>query len=109
MSDFITSGYDTALQLAAQRHDLVGLHVYDQFEKELPSVGLLRVKDAETGRVSVIDTANKTTQDRQRQWFAEHEAAFRELFLRSGSDILSIRTGQDYIKSLLGFFKNRKR
>jgi len=109
MSDFITDGYDTALQLAARRHDLVGLHVYDQFEKDLPSVGLLRVKDAETGQVSVIDTASQRTRDMQRAWFEEHEAAFRELFMRSGSDILSISTGQDYVKALLGFFKNRKR
>jgi len=109
ISDFITSGYDTALQLAARRHDLVGIHIYDQLEKELPKVGLLRVQDAETGQVSVIDTSSRQVRDAHQRWFAEHEEQFKELFVRSGSDILSISTGQDYVKSLLGFFKKRKK
>lgn len=109
MSDFMDDDYSLALQLAARRHDLVGLHIYDEVERNMPNVGLLRIQDAETGKVQVIDTSSKKLRDQHQAWFLEHEEQFREQFVRTGSDVLSIQTDQDYVKSLLGFFKNRKR
>ncbi len=107
MSDFIDTGYTKALQLAARRHDLVGIHIYDNVEKSFPNVGLLRIRDAETGAIRVIDTSSKQLRERHKQWFEKHTDQFKEEFLRTGSDVLSISTDQDYVRALLGFFKRR--
>lgn len=109
MSDFISPDYALPLQLVARRHDLVGIHIYDQLEKELPNVGLLRVRDAETNTERIIDTSSAKLRADHSEWFEQHQAQSKELFVRSGSDVLSIGTGEDYIKTLLGFFKNRKK
>ena len=109
LSDFISPDFSLPLQLVARRHDLVGIHIYDQLEQALPDVGLLRVRDAETGQIRIIDTSSSTLRDQHSQWFEQHQADSKELFVRSGSDLLSIATGEDYIKTLLGFFKNRKK
>jgi len=109
LSDFIAPDYNQALQMAARRHDLVGLHIYDKAEKELPNVGLLRIKDAETGLEKVIDTSSRKLREAHQLWFEQHESVFKESFLRTGSDVLSLPTDEDYIKSLLGFFKRRSK
>jgi len=109
LSDFIAGDYTQALQLAARRHDLVGMHIYDKVERDLPNVGLLRVEDAETGTVKVIDTGSKQLREKHQQWFDDHEQQIKETFYRTGSDVLTLPTDEDYIKSLLGFFKRRSR
>jgi len=109
LSDFIDEGYEQALNIASRRHDIVGLHIYDKSEKELPNVGLLRTKDAETGKEKVIDTSMKSVRDNYAQWFADHENTFKTVFNKSGSDVVSIQTDQDYVKALLKFFKKRGR
>ncbi len=109
LSDFIDNDYEQALNIASRRHDIVGLHIYDQSEKELPNVGLLRVRDAETGREKVIDTSMKAARDNYAEWFAKHQETFKTLFKKSGSDVVSIQTDEDYVKALLKFFKRRGR
>jgi len=109
LSDFLDDGYAQALNIAARRHDIVGLHIYDPGEKELPNVGLMRIQDAETGSEQVIDTSLKSVRERFSQWFSDHEERFKTLFNKSGSDVVSIQTDQDYVKALLKFFKRRGR
>ena len=109
LSDFIDEDYELALNLASRKHDIVGLHIYDKSEKELPNVGLMRIKDAETGKEQVIDTSVKSVRDSYAKWFSEHESYFKTQFKRSGSDVVSIQTDQDYVKELLKFFKKRGR
>lgn len=109
ISDFMDTNYQQALQLAARRHDLIGLHIYDIAEKNIPKSGLLKVIDAETGFTTVVDTNNRSFRENHRQKFEEHVATFKDLFLKSGSEVLSLDTDQDYVKALLGFFKRRKR
>ncbi len=107
LSDFLTEGYESALTIAAKKHDVIGLHIYDEKEMMLPKVGLMRVKDAETGAERIIDTSSKKLRDKYHQWFLDHEQYFKEAFVKTGSDTLSIRTDDDYVKSLLKFFKRR--
>lgn len=109
LSDFIDHNYEQALNIAARRHDIVGLHIYDKSEKELPNVGLLRIKDAETGKEKMLDTSMQSVRDQYSAWFSEHEEAFKTTFNKSGSDVVSIQTDQDYVKALLKFFKKRGR
>lgn len=109
LSDYMTSGYETALNIASRKHDIVGIHIYDKSERQLPNAGLIRMKDAETGSERIIDTSVRKVRDNYAEWFTNHEDTFKNSFSKSGSDVLSIQTDEDYVKSLLKFFKKRGR
>lgn len=109
LSDFIDHDYEQALNIASRRHDIIGMHIYDKSEKELPNVGLMRIKDAETDIEKVIDTSQKSVRAQYSTWFSKHEETFKTLFNKAGSDVISIQTDQDYVKALLKFFKKRGR
>ena len=107
VSDFQYKSYKDALRIAAKKHDLVGLHVWDQRERELPNVGLLRVIDAETGKKQILDSSHKKTRKEYQKIFDENYQYFKSTFNQLGLDILSVRTDQDYVKELHRFFKRR--
>jgi uncharacterized protein (DUF58 family) len=109
LSDFMGEDYEQALNIASRRHDIIGMQIYDKSEKELPNVGLLRIQDAETGVERIIDTSQKSIRDKHASWFENHDEKFRTLFKKAGSDVISIQTDQDYVKTLLKFFKRRGR
>jgi len=109
LSDFIDHDYEQALNIASRRHDIVGMHIFDKSEKELPDVGLLRIRDAETNKERIIDTSQQSVRSKYADWFSEHEENFKTIFNKSGSDVVSIQTDQDYVKALLKFFKKRGR
>jgi len=107
LSDFLTKGYEAPLRIAARKHDVVGVHLLDPREEELPDVGLIRVQDAETGALKWLDTSSKKVREKHREWFKEHEAYFKSIFPKSGADWVSIRTNESYVNALLQFFKKR--
>lgn len=107
LSDFLTKGYESPLRIAARKHDVVGVHLLDPREEELPDVGLIRVVDAETGNMHWLDTSSKRVRRRHQEWFKEHQAYFKSIFLKSGADYVSIRTNESYVNALLQFFKKR--
>ncbi|RQO29754.1 DUF58 domain-containing protein [Taibaiella sp. KBW10] len=107
ISDFIADAYDQPLKLAARRHDLVGLQIYDPLDVEMPSVGLLQVQDSETGHQQWIDTAHKSTRIHYTATFKKQQQYNADAFVRSGAQLLSVRTDQDYIKTLQSFFRAR--
>ncbi|CAH1001258.1 hypothetical protein LEM8419_02157 [Neolewinella maritima] len=107
LSDYLATDYERPLRLAARRHDLVGLHLYDPRERELPAVGLLRAKDAETGKTQWIDTDSARVRDRYAGWYNDTMDYFNAAFRQSGADTLSVETTEDYVKELLRFFKRR--
>jgi len=109
LSDYMTDGYETALTVAARRHDIVGMQIYDERETELPNVGLMHVKDAETGQTRILDTSSKNVREKYASWFEEHTQNFKQLFAKTGADSLRINTEEDYVKELLRFFKKRGR
>ena len=107
LSDLVSEPYDTALQLAARRHDLVGIQVYDRYDRDLPPAGLVQVTDAETGASRWVDTDDKSV---RKHYASTFDAAWQyayQSFRRSGARLLPIRTDEDYVKVLQGFFKGR--
>ncbi len=107
LSDFMDDGYDSVLKIAARKHDIIGVRVYDDLESELPNVGLIKVADAETGEQQLVDTSSKKLRDRYAAHFDDRTTYFRSAFQKSGASILTINTKEDYVKSLMYFFKNR--
>ena len=107
LSDFMDDGYDTVLKIAARKHDMIGVRVYDDLESELPNVGLIKVSDAEAGEKQLIDTSSKKLREKYAAHFAERTSYFTSAFQRSGASILTINTKEDYVKNLMYFFKNR--
>ncbi len=107
LSDFVSKPYDQALQLAARKHDLVGIHVYDKTDKELPAAGLVQVVDSETGATVWVDTDDRTVRMRYGAAFSEKHKYCTQVFRRSGASLLHVRTDEDYVKVLQGYFKSR--
>ncbi len=107
MSDFIAEDYEKALRIASKKHDLIGINIYDKREEELPTVGLMRVRDAESNKIMWVDTANKKSRDLYKNWFIEKSNVMQKAFIKSGADLISIRTDQSYTTALINFFRNR--
>jgi len=108
LSDFMARGYEAPLRIASRRHDLVGVHLFDPKEQELPNVGLLRAKDAETGELAWLDTSSPQLRAKYALWFKENYGYFKNTFSRSGTDFMSIRTDENYVTALLNFFQRRR-
>lgn len=108
ISDFLdVHDYENALTIANRKHDIVAMQVYDPLEVELPSVGLMKILDAETGEEVWIDTSSQRTRHIHHDWFMRQEFYKEKAFTRSQVDNISIRTDEDYVKALLSLFKQR--
>jgi len=107
ISDFRDKGYARSLQIANNKHDVAALHVYDRRETSLPAVGLLRVKDAETGEERWIDTSKNRVRENYAMKWESHLEIMKEIFTRAGVDSVSMRTGEDFVKPLIRLFKQR--
>ncbi len=108
LSDFIDQeSFKNALTIANRKHDVVALQVYDRRVSELPSVGLIRIKDAETGHEQWIDTSSKAVRKAHREWWIRKQAELNEVFTKTNVDSVSIRTDEDYVKALLNLFAKR--
>ena len=81
MSDFMTTGYENALNIASRKHDIVGMHLYDKTEKSLPAVGLIRVRDAETGKFMELDTSSKAVREKYENWYENNYNYFNSEFV----------------------------
>lgn len=106
-SDFLASGYEDALTIVSKRHDLIGVHVYDHRDKDLPDAGLIKMKDSETGYEQWVDTSDKKVREFYAGKFTEHRQYCRNAFLKSGAELISLSTAEDYVKVLQGFFEKR--
>jgi len=107
ISDFRDKGYARSLQVANNKHDVAALHVYDIRETSLPPVGLLRVKDAESGQEKWIDTSRTRVRENYAMKWESHQEMMKEIFSRAGVDSVSLRTGEDYVRPLIRLFKHR--
>ncbi len=109
VSDFLGRGFEEAVRVAAGKHDLIGIKIYDQMDMVLPEVGLLQVKDAETGEQRLLDTSSKLVRYEYEKDFHRHNEYVKEVFRKAGADLLHIRAGEDYVKVLQKFFINRSK
>jgi len=101
--------FEDALKIAAKKHDVVGLKIYDERETMLPEIGLITIRDAETGRMRWIDTSGKKARNDYHAWWNAREKYLSELFVRSGVQRVNLRTDQNYVQPLMNFFKSRGR
>lgn len=108
LSDFITKGdFRDALTIANRKHDIAAIQVYDRRIEELPNIGLMKVCDAETGHMQYIDTSSKALRKAHHDWWIGKQTVLHDIFSKSNVDSVSIRTDQDYVKSLLNLFAKR--
>ncbi len=107
MSDFLTKGYETPLRIAGKKHDVIGVHIFDQAEYKLPKVGLIKAKDAETGEKIVLDTSSSSVRKNYESWYAQNYKYFKDNFNKLGLDIIDIQVKDDYSLALHKFFKRR--
>ena len=108
LSDFIcTTDYRNAMTIANRKHDLVAIQVYDRRLAELPDIGLVRVRDAESGEEIYIDTSSKKVREAQHTWWRNQSETLKDTLQRSRVDSVSVRTDQDYVKALLALFAQR--
>ena len=108
LSDFIVQNdFRNALTIANRKHDVAAIQVYDHRIEELPDVGLMKVRDAETGHVQYIDTSSKALRKVHHEWWMNKQASLHETFTKSNVDAVPIRTDEDYVRSLLNLFAKR--
>lgn len=108
LSDFYTrADFSTVLQIANRKHDVAAIQVYDKRAKELPDVGLIKVRDAETGHDIYIDTSSKKLRQAHTRYWMEREETLRQTFAKSNVDWVSVATDEDYVKQMMLLFASR--
>ena len=107
LSDFIDSDYSKSVQLLSKKHDLTGVRIFDLFEKELQKSGLLFVNDAETGRKLWINSSSKKVRESYNLSFRKNADYFKNSFSKNGAGAIALSTDDEYVKTLLNYFKNR--
>jgi uncharacterized protein (DUF58 family) len=108
ISDFIDKGnFKDALTIANRKHDVVAIQVYDRRETELPPIGLMKIKDAETGEERWIDSSSAKIRDLYGRWWNQRQQEMNDSLKKCRVDSVSIRTEDDYVKSLMTLFEKR--
>ena len=99
--------YEEALKVAVNRHDISVIRVYDPRERTIPDVGLVHIKDSETGRGAWVNTSSRSTRAAYEQWFRTASESAEKLFNRYQVDSVDTATDQDYVKNLIALFHRR--
>lgn len=107
LSDFIDDGYDKILRICGRKHDLIGVVLHDEREANFPNIGLVKLKDSESGKEVWVDSSNRSFNKFLLKYKEEVEAKRRMLFITSRLDSIYIKTSVPYIKPLTEFFKMR--
>ncbi len=116
ISDFIQDLDEKELEnllnsttIANKKHDLIALRLYDERECSIPSIGYVKLEDAETGQVRWIDTSNNKIRNEYYSWWESNNKKIEDIFKRSGVDYSFIKTNEDYVKPLMKLFKMRSK
>jgi uncharacterized protein (DUF58 family) len=108
LSDFyVRENFENALTICNRKNDVVAIQVYDPRAKRLPNVGLMRVRDAETGHEMYIDTGSKSLRQAHERYWISREKTLKNIFNKSNVDNVAIATNEDYVKSLIQLFSQR--
>ena len=99
--------YEDALKVAGNRHDLSVIEVYDPRERSIPDIGLVNIKDSETGESAWVNTSDRKMRLAYEEWFRNVEESSKKLFMKYNVDKVSIAVDEDYVKGLMALFKNR--
>jgi uncharacterized protein (DUF58 family) len=107
ISDLIDDNYENALKISSRKHDLIALRVYDVRETSLPDVGMIYMKDAETGKQVWVDSSSRKVREHYAEYWKSKNVRIAGLLKKHGVDRAEIATDQDYVKPLMKLFKKR--
>lgn len=108
ISDFITDeNYESALKIAAKKHDLTGIRIYDEREEHIPNLGVILAEDEETGETIAVNTTSKKVRANYSKYYIEKVSYFQENFRKSGAGSMNCRVDESYVKKLMTYFKQR--
>ncbi|QLE01331.1 DUF58 domain-containing protein [Galbibacter sp. BG1] len=107
LSDFMADNYEHALKIAANKHDITGIRVYDEKEESMPNIGFVQMEDAETGELMLVNTKSKSVRNEYAKYYLDRVSYFQNNFSKSGAGVISSRVDESYVKKLLGYFKRR--
>ena len=107
LSDFMDDGYEKTLRIAAKKHYLTGIRVYDKLEEELPNLGIVPMVDSETQQTQWINTGSARVRKEYAAFQRERKESFQQLFKLNGAGAIDCRLDESYVKKLLGYFKGR--
>lgn len=105
ISDFEGNIHEKTMKIAAKKHDLTAIRIYDDKEKQFPDVGLLQVQDLDTGKWIWVNTSSVKTRRKYEEYYLKLEQNIKSIFKNSGAGFLNIETDDDYYKMLLNYFK----
>ncbi len=109
ISDFMTSGFHSALGRVARKHDVVAIQLVDPRERQIPDAGLMALRDPESGAWRYVDTSNAGLRDRFHRRMAEHDLQLERSVRERGADHIRLETDKPYAEPLLAFFRRRER
>ncbi len=107
LSDFMCNDYEESLKITSKKHDLIGLNIYDEAERQMPIGGLMNVYDPETGQTFLADFNDRKVRDQYRQAYLNSVVNFKTQFQKNGAGALQISTKDNYVPLLRNFFKQR--
>lgn len=107
ISDFVVKDFTKSLTVASRKHDLVAIQVYDHVDMDLPNIGLLKMKDAETKQYIYLDSSSKKVRQQYANFAQQRQEVVRTSLSRNGVDFVSMSTDEDYVKSLISLFRMR--
>lgn len=107
LSDFIADDYDHTLKIAARKHDVTGIRVYDKHEETIPNLGMVQMLDEETGELMLVNTSSKKVRLNYGKFYQQKVDYYNESFTKSGAGVIDCRVDESYVKKMLGYFKRR--
>lgn len=105
ISDFDVPNFERSLSIATKKHDITGIRVYDEVEKEFPDIGLVKFKDLETGKIQWINTSSPAVREKCSKYYSQLVKLTENAFTKNGAGFLNIPTQGDYVKVLFNYFK----
>jgi uncharacterized protein (DUF58 family) len=107
LSDFIADDYLHTMKIAAKKHDVTGIRVYDKREEDMPNLGMVQMQDGETGELMLVNTSSKKVRLNYGKYYHDKVVYYKESFTKSGAGTIDCRVDESYVKKLLGYFKAR--
>ncbi len=108
VSDFIDKEYDNALRIVSKRHDVIAVTMEDPKERQLPKIGMIKMRDSETGIERWIDTSSSFVQESFQRYWKENDERINKAFISTKVDRIAIQTDKPYIQPLVNFFRMRE-
>jgi len=107
LSDFMDNHYEHTLKIVGRKHDVTGIRIYDIHDSAIPNLGMVTMRDAESGKTMLVNTASKSVRNSYKAHYLELVDYFEKSFTHSGSGTISSQIDESYVKKLLGYFKRK--